>query len=421
MSPNPQSAITNSRPEAAGARGSGAGRGATGREGHVLIAGAGIGGLACALLLARRGFSSTILERAPKLSEIGAGIQISPNASHLLLELGLGAQLAEYAVAPEALLLRAGRSGKILQRMELGAAAVARYGSPYWVVHRTDLQNVLAAAVEAEPACRIALGAQLKSFESNSEQVVVTVNDRDTYSGSALVGADGVRSSVRRLLLGDGEPEFSGYIAWRGTMAADAVPEELAGRESGLWIGPGAHLAHFPLRSGRIVNVVAIVSSDALAPDWGESCELGALDPFFAGWAEPARYLIAGVGQWLRWPLFDRAPASRWSRGRVTLLGDAAHPALPFIAQDGATAIEDAAVLARALAAAPDNIAGALHSYEEARKGRTAQMQRQSRRNGRIFHMSSPVNLLRDWRLSSMSPESFAERQDWIYGWRADA
>ena len=204
-------------------------------------------------------------------------------------------------------------------------------------------------------------------------------------------------------------------------MAADAVPEELAGRESGLWIGPGAHLAHFPLRSGRIVNVVAIVSSDALAPDWGESCELGALDPFFAGWAEPARDLIAGVGQWLRWPLFDRAPASRWSRGRVTLLGDAAHPALPFIAQGGATAIEDAAVLARALAAAPDNIAGALHSYEEARKGRTAQMQRQSRRNGRIFHMSSPVNLLRDWRLSSMSPESFAERQDWIYGWRADA
>jgi salicylate hydroxylase len=422
VTPNRQSAVTNSRPEAEnlGQRAGYLAR-ATGGNGHVLIVGAGIGGLACALALARRGFTSTIFERAPRLSEIGAGMQISPNASRILFELGLGEAVASYAVAPEALLVRSGQSGRVLQRLELGATAEERYGSPYWVIHRADLQHVMAEAIANEPACELMLGTHLKSFESNSQDVAVTVNSGKVHRGSVLVGADGMRSAVRRGMFNDGDPEFSGYTAWRGTISADAMPEELDSRCSGLWLGPDAHLVHYPLRGGEVVNVVAVVSSEELAPDWGESCDLGALDPYYSDWVAPARDMIAGVGQWLRWPLYDRGPAQHWSRGRVTLLGDAAHPALPFIAQGGAIALEDAAVLARQLHAAPADPARALAAYEEDRLPRTSRLQRQARRNGRIFHMATAVSLLRDLRLRTMGADAFARRQDWIYSWNPDA
>lgn len=389
----------------------------------IVIAGAGIGGLTAALALARRGIAVRLVERAGRLSEVGAGIQIPPNAARVLIALGLERALERSAVAPDALAVRSGRTGAALQTMPLGSAMGARFGAPYWVIHRADLQQALLAAVRVEARIALELGREVTGFEPRPGGDGIAVAVRGARAGAAilparaLVGADGVRS-VLRLRLGGARPAFSGYVAWRGTIPADAVPAGVARGSVGLWLGASAHLVHYPLRRGSLVNVVAIVSGAEIAPGWGEVAPAGELTPRFDGWARPARALVGAVRDWLRWPLAVAGPLARWSAGPVTLLGDAAHPTLPFLAQGGAMAIEDAAVLADSLAAAPDDPATAFARYEALRRPRAARLQRAAQRNGRIFHLDGALRIARDAALRLMPPETFARRQAWIYDWR---
>jgi len=385
----------------------------------ILIAGAGIAGLTAALALARRDIRVIVLEREAGLSEVGAGIQLSPNASRILIDLGLEAALQRSAVAPEALLVRSGRSGKLLATMPLGEAMRRRFGAPYWVIHRADLQAALVAAVAAETRIDLRLNHEIAGFSIGETGVRVDTAARETHEGAALVGADGVRSVIRGQLVGDGPPPFSGYVAWRGLVETGVLPQEDR-RCSALWLGPNAHLVHYPVRGGDQVNVVAIVSSAEPAPGWGEAADAAALLLSYRGWAEPARALIGRVPAWQRFGLVDRAPLRAWSRGPVTLVGDAAHPTLPFLAQGGAMAIEDAAVLAAELAGRPNDPAAAFLRYETRRRGRTARLRRAARLNGRIFHLAAPAAFVRDLMLRILPPAAFAARHDWVYSWRAE-
>lgn len=386
----------------------------------VLIAGAGIAGLTAGLALARRGLAATILERAEQLSEVGAGIQLSPNAARVLIELGLEEALEATAVAPPALKVRSGRSGRILAVMPLGEEMRDRFGAPYWVVHRADLQAALRAAVTSESGIELRLNHALVGFSADPSCARVETAHGKAFEAAALVGADGVRSAVRSALLGDGAPRFSGYVAWRGLAETGTVPEPLADNASGLWLGPSAHLVHYPLRLGRFVNVVAIVSGPEPPPGWGEDAKAEELAPHYRDWARPARQLIDAVSSWQRFALYDRAPARFWSKGRVTLIGDAAHPTLPFLAQGGAMAIEDAAVLAAEYARTPEDPAASFLRYEARRRRRAARLQRAARANGRMFHLPAPVSFFRDLVLSALSPAIFSARHDWVYSWRAE-
>lgn len=386
----------------------------------ILIAGAGIAGLTTALALADRGIASSLLERAPALSEVGAGIQLSPNASHVLLGLGLQEELEKTAVTPDAVVVRAGRTGRKLASMPVGKAMAERFGAPYWVIHRGDLQAALLKAALGSRRVSLRLGAEIVSFARAAGGVAVTLADGTRHEGSALIGADGLRSAVRADLLMDGPPQFSGYVAWRGTVASRDAPADIDRRTTCLWMGPDAHLVHYPIRGGKLINVVAVISGKELAPGWGEPGDPAELEPFFASWAAPARDLIGRVAAWLRWALADRAPAARWCDGRVILIGDAAHPTLPFVAQGGAMAIEDAAVLADELADTPDNPEAVFARTTARRIERTTRLQNEARANGRIYHLRAPASLVRDMVLRSMSPARFAARHDWIYSWRAD-
>lgn len=383
----------------------------------VLIAGAGIGGLTLALALARKGIESLVLEQADTLSEIGAGVQLTPNAARVLIGLGLESALQKTAASPEFITIRSGETGRELTRMMLGHAIGKRYGAPWWVIHRADLQAALAAAVEADPLTALRRGARVETVSAGDADATVTLAGGETVSGRALVGADGVRSTVRASIFPDSRPVFSGFVAFRGTTDAAHAPDTDMLTAGHLWLAPEAHLVHYPVRAGSRINVVAIISGERVTEGWAEKADPDELAPHFAGWAGNARKLLGAVPSWTRWPLYDLAPMPRWSAGPVTLLGDAAHAALPFQAQGAAMAIEDAAVLAACMADAPPETAFA--RYEGLRQARTARIQASSRRNGRIFHLGGPARLARDAALK-LASRTLAARQHWIYSWRLD-
>jgi salicylate hydroxylase len=359
----------------------------------IVIAGAGIGGLVTALALARHDYRVTVVDQAEKLEEIGAGVQLSPNATRVLISLGLGEQLAPHIVAPEALDVMNAPSGRLLARAPLGESAQARYGAPYWVIHRGDLQRVLVETVATTPDIDVKLGITVDDFAVHQNGVTVAAHTRTRSAeerGLALIGADGLWSTVRERLGHKDAPRFARHTAWRATVSAEAVEPELRRPVLQLWLGRHAHVVHYPVKAGRMINVVAIMRDEWHEPGWiaqGERTEL--LSRFGAGlWPEPVRAMLAGPGRWSKWALFDRPPLSRWGRGPITLLGDAAHPMLPYLAQGAAMAIEDAAVLARALRQTED-VTEALDLYQRNRVDRTARIVEQSTANRRLFHLPS--------------------------------
>jgi salicylate hydroxylase len=381
---------------------------------RIAIVGAGIGGLTAARALAREGFAVEIRERAPALEEVGAGIQLSPNASRILIRLGLGPRLAAAVVVPQGMDVRTGRSGATILSAPLGDAVAARYGAPWWVIHRGDLQAALADAVAAEQGIRLKTGVAVTSVTDGPGGVEIGSSSADGLF-DAVIGADGIRSGVRRALGDTSEPAFRRRSAWRATLPMDSAPKALRGTRLGLWLGPDAHVVHYPLRGGKALNIVAFVEDEAPLDGWSGPGETGDLLGRFAGWAPLLRDLLAAAPSWTCWSLADRPVWFGPGRGSVTLLGDAAHAMLPFAAQGGAMAIEDAAVLARSCAATPDDLAGALRRYEQARMARAAAVQQVATRNGAIYHLSGPMAFARDAAMRLMGGERLVARQDWIY------
>jgi salicylate hydroxylase len=394
----------------------------------IFVAGAGIGGLTAALALAARGFRVVVMEKAERLEEAGAGLQLSPNASRILVGLGLTERLGSRAVTPEAISIMSTRRGGELIRLPLGAAAAERAGAPYWVVHRADLQGALVAAVEDHPDIELRLGATFEDVAAHARGLSIvhrSGTSRRNELASALIGADGIWSTVRQHLFPNVQPRFSGLIAWRGTLDATQLPKEYASRRVQLWMGPNAHLVAYPIAGGRQINVVAIVPGTWNRPGWstpGDPSEL--MDAFPATrWPGPARMMLGAVDSWGKWALFTLPEGVEWSKGAIALVGDAVHAMLPFAAQGAGMAIEDAAVLAEHLSGdateSAASIAAALKRYGRAREGRVRRVQRTARQQGRIYHLAGPFALARDLAIRALGPERMLARQDWIYSWRA--
>jgi salicylate hydroxylase len=394
----------------------------------IVVAGAGIGGLTAALTLAAQGFRVVIMEKAERLEEAGAGLQLSPNASRILVELGLQPRLASAAVMPDAINIMSARDGGEIVRLPLGEAASFRAGAPYWVVHRADLQAALQAHVNDSPDIDLRLGCQFEDVTSHAKGLTV-VQRRGTVRQQelavALIGADGIWSSVRNHLFPDVQPQFSGLIAWRGTLDATALPREYTSPRVQLWMGPNAHLVAYPISGGRRINVVAIVPGTWNRPGWSAPGDGNEIKAAFATarWPATARMLIGAVDEWRRWALFTVPDNGDWSEGAIALLGDAAHAMLPFAAQGAGMAIEDAAVLAKALSASAGentaDIPAALKRYGRLRRARVLRVQRMARRSGRIYHLTGALALARDLTIKAMGADRMLARQDWIYDWRA--
>jgi len=391
------------------------------RSRTIVIAGAGIGGLTAALALTRAGYRTVVLEQAARLEEAGAGIQLSPNATHVLAGLGLADRLRPYVVAPEAIRIVNGSSGRDIVRIPLGARAERRYGAPYWVIHRADLQGVLAAAIEESSDITLRLGARVEDFALHRHGITVqlrTAQGLTDEQGIALIGADGLWSTMRQRLGDRREPRFAQRTAWRAVVPAARVRPEFRETVTGLWLGRAAHLVHYPIKAAREVNIVAIVHDEWHQPGWTAPGKPADLTARFESFAPAARGLIALPDTWQKWALFDRPPQRLRATGLVTLIGDAAHPMLPFLAQGGAMAIEDAAVLAHHVARGED-IAAALRTYEAARYARVARVQREARRNSWRYHLSGPAGFARNVTLGVLGPQRLLHRYDWLYAWRA--
>ena len=393
----------------------------------IFVAGAGIGGLTAALALAGQGFRVIVLERAERLEEAGAGLQLSPNASRVLVGLGLEPRLAGRAVTPDAISIMSARSGGEIARLPLGEAATSRAGAPYWVMHRADLQAALQAHVNDHPDIELRLGCQFEDATPHAKGLTVVQRrgmTRQQEVALALVGADGIWSTVRHHLFAEVQPQFSGLIAWRGTLEATALPREHTARRVQLWMGPNVHLVAYPISGGRQINVVAVVPGTWNRPGWSAPGETTEIKNAFAAaqWPATARMMIGAVDEWRKWALFTVPDGGEWTEGAIALLGDAAHAMLPFAAQGAAMAIEDAAVLAGCLGSLQGSgapaLSAALQSYARLRRARVLRVQRAARQAGRIYHLTGPAAYARDLAIKAIGGRRLLARQDWIYGWR---
>ncbi|MCM5560036.1 FAD-dependent monooxygenase [Pleomorphomonas sp. JP5] len=389
----------------------------------VVVVGAGIAGLTLSLCLARAGVRVIVIDKAQELREVGAGLQLSPNASSILFHLGLGSALDATGIRPEAVSIRDGASGRLIVRMPLGEAMVERYGAPYIVIHRADLQGTLLAAVEQEPRVTLHLGVQISSIDVDAAGVVIEGMEADQpvrFEGSVLVGADGVRSTVRETVVGGGPARYTGRTAWRATFKAEGFfAQSFRHNETGLWLGRHAHLVHYAIDAGREINLVAAIDDAWNEDGWDVSGDPAQIQAAFEGWPEPARKLIAMPDSWRKWALCEAPRDTPWTKGRTVLIGDAVHGMPPFVAQGAAMAIEDARVLAGVLASGlGDDVEDRLGVFAEGRKARTDKVAAAARRNGVIYHLGGVPAKARNLGMRLIGAERLADNMDWIYGWR---
>ncbi|WP_315831759.1 FAD-dependent monooxygenase [Bradyrhizobium prioriisuperbiae] len=398
------------------------------RSRTILIAGAGIGGLTAALALASRGFRIVVLEKAERLEQAGAGLQLSPNASRILISLDVAPLLASRVIVPDAVHIMSARTGRQIGRIPLGAQAGARYGAPYWIVHRADLQAALLARIGDIADIELRLGTSVEDVVDSADGVTVTQRTGDSLlkeTALALIGADGVWSTVRQQVFPKMQARFTGRIAWRGTVDAGRLPQDFNRHGVQLWLGPNAHLVAYPMSGGERINVVAISTGSWSAQGWDEAADTADIAQQFdlGRWPPAARSLVGTVDSWRRWALFAVDAEASWTNNSVALLGDAAHAMLPFVAQGAGMAIEDAAVLAESLAdmTTPNEVPAALVRYSTQRRARVARMQRTARHTGQIYHLRGPLAVARDTVIRLLDGERLLSRQDWIYDWKADA
>lgn len=385
-------------------------------KGHVLIAGGGIGGMTAALCFARQGYQVKVFEQAPEFSEVGAGIQLSPNCTRVLHNLELESALRDVACLPEGTEMRDWKRGKVISTNPLGEAMRATYGVPYYHIHRVDLMQLLVNAAETEPRIQLYRNARVEQVQYDNDRVSVKAGGTH-YDGALLVGADGIHSVVRAELFGREAPTFTGNIAWRALVPVKRLPVGLVRPMATAWWGPHKHFVHYYVGGGDLVNCVCVVEKSGWETEsWTERGDHSELKADFCGWHDDLQRLIDNMDpdSCYKWALFDRPPMPRWSRGCVTLLGDACHPTLPFLAQGAAMAIEDGAVLSRCVVQGND-IAQSLLRYESLRRERTARIQAGSRRNARIFHLTGIAAWLRNRAASYAGTRML----DWLYGYNA--
>jgi salicylate hydroxylase len=387
----------------------------------VIIAGAGIGGLSAALALARKGASVTICDSASVLKEAGAGLQLSANACKALFSLGLEQQVRAIGFYPVAAEVRRASDEALMLYNPLGAEAEDKYGAPYLQVHRSDLQGVLLDACLSTKNITLRLGARAVWARTEEGEAVLDLESGEVLAGDIVIGADGVRSRIREALFGPESPVFTGQVAWRGVVEASRLPGGLIPPKAMVWTGGERHFVHYYVSGGRLVNFIGVVERDWRKEGWTEPGAPSELFADFEGWPEPVEALCRAVEAPFRWALFGRPSYRRWSVGRITLLGDACHPMLPFLAQGAAMAIEDAVVLADRLHRLVDPVL-ALKAYEAARITRTAKVQAWSRRNAKLFHLPSPAAGLvfgAAKLVDGLRGHEPGDRLDWLYGYEA--
>jgi len=389
---------------------------------RILIAGAGIGGLTAALTLLNKGFDVAIYERSLQLEEVGAGIQIGPNGTKVLYALGLGAALAQVAFKPQAAEMRLGDSGRVIFSLPLGKTIEKRYHSPYLNIHRADLHRILVDAVRQKSPNAIHLGYEVKELYQTDARVTLHFLNGESAQGDVLVGADGVRSVIRKELFDIEDGQFTGMAAWRMTIPTHRLPKNLVPPNATVWVGAGKHVVTYYLRGGELVNLVGVVEQvDWPYDNW--TCRGNKHDILasYEGWHPTIRRIMEAGDEteYYQWALRELPPLATWSKGRATLLGDACHAMLPFMAQGAVMAIEDAWVLAAKLAAYPQDIAKALQQYEDTRKPRTTKVQATARRNGQLYHQATPSKQLLFysplWLVSRLTPNFFASQLDWLF------
>jgi len=385
----------------------------------VLVAGGGIGGLAAALALTRQGFHVKVLEQAPQLGEIGAGIQLGPNAFAAFDALGVGPLARSRAVYTDEMVMHDAVDETLVGRIPTGEAFRQRFGNPYAVIHRADIHGALLEGAQASDRIQVRTSTTVQRIEQDDEGVTVHDAQGGTHRGLALIGADGVRSAVRRQYVGD-EARVSGHVVYRAVVDRKDFPEDLRWNAASIWVGPNCHLVHYPLRGGEQYNVVVTFHSRE-QEEW--SVREGSREEvrsYFDGICARARQLIELPRDWKRWATADREPIAQWTFGRVTLLGDAAHPTLQYLAQGACMALEDAVTLGEALRVHEHDFAKAFAHYQRARVARTARIVLSAREMGRIFHARGVERLVRNELWKDRSPERFYDAMEWLYGWTVE-
>jgi 2-polyprenyl-6-methoxyphenol hydroxylase-like FAD-dependent oxidoreductase len=391
--------------------------GRAGKCERILISGGGIGGLSAALAIARAGYEVTVLEQAAGFGEIGAGIQMGPNAFRALDRLGVGQRARDNAVFIDALVLMDGVDGREVTRIPVEAPFRQRFGAPYAVAHRADLHLSLLEGCQADERVTLVNNQRVIDYAQDAQGVTVTAQSGERYAGAALIGCDGLHSPIRQRIVGDGAPRVSGHITYRAVLPIEEIPEDLRWNAATLWAGPKYHLVHYPLRGWKLFNIVATFHSDRTTEGAGEE---GSRDQILARLhplVPKARHLVETPKSWKAWVLCDREPVDNWTDDRVTLLGDAAHPTLQYFAQGACMAIEDAVCLADKLSAHKGEYNAAFIDYQNDRMARTARVQLQSRLIGDfIYHPSGAKRQLRNAIMSELRPEDYYNDLQWLYG-----
>jgi 3-hydroxybenzoate 6-monooxygenase len=389
------------------------------RSDPVIVAGGGIGGLAAALAIARQGFRVKVLEQTAEIGEIGAGIQLGPNAFAAFDALGVGAQARARAVYAERLLMMDAIDESVVGEIPVGDAFRERFGNPYAVIHRADVHKSLHEGAMASSNIELLAATRIVSVEQDDYSVTVCDQHGNTHRGAALVGADGVKSVVRDVLVGD-SVRVSGHVVYRAVVEAKDFPEDLRWSAATIWVGPNCHLVHYPLRGGEQYNLV--VTFRSRTPEIWSVTEGSAdeVQSYFTDICPKARQLIHLPKSWRRWATADREPIATWTYGRATLLGDAAHPMLQYLAQGACMALEDAVTLGEALAAHDRDVTQAFARYERSRVARTARVVLSAREMGRIYHAKGVERLVRNDLWKGRTPERFYDAVEWLYGWRRE-